>query len=1769
MFSDISWTVLSVVDNDKEDDADDDEDEDISKAIMESMGSEADIFNDEDSQVVANQETGQSKLSKENVAERIAMTNVKVEDATVEVERGVSETKGKQGESVSNKSHVRRRGIKVQENGKVNSISAESDSDGIIEDTPPDGRPVVGSQLNNSLIFSVNEVKSDQNMSNKVETENYYTRHWPLPPGLSKQEKRRKRKLKQKKKKQAAMRGAIYYDDDVEIVIKNEPKIEIDLTRRKEYDENDFEYDMDRQRKKARKDSGKLPDDQKITVFKTEKVDDHLYGGSATKDVFKKEKRVQRLKYTRRNSFNGNEENEEDAEFIAALETASTKKSNDKPGSELSTNEPSKAKNEKEKSVDKLSGVEAEGDKNNDKTKKSSVGKGENEESKTVNSAKEKELENSDKTTEENDKEIDKQSGSNEKAKQSKSKIQFTETKEGKKLMRISLSGSKKPGLMPKQNDLKNEIFIDLSEDQDDEESFEKAGTSTKETSSAKTDSKPDVSVDGRERTVSESDKNNKDNASTRGKRRNRYGVELNEEDHVINRAFDTSEEKVRKSDIPEVKQESSGSSVTSRADNGDLNKDSDKHIERDDGSCIIHVGDDENSDGSSSSGEWLSCSKAAKDKQPSQKGSKKGRQKKTARKIPETRKSSKKLNVEKEPVENVIDKYVKHISSAKDEKDTNLDTHDLKKRERVKQKALEAMFDMDFETESQDKTRLDDSVPGLGSVDDLYEETISLSSDSEIEAERSADSKITKTKKETSTSTSKSAESVETNKRLGSKQNDKQVENREAIISYKQQSSIFETLGRISSAEKSNISSKNDIGNRNKDAEKSKESRKNDFGNRNKDADKNKDTSNVRMDAKAKVDKEGNRMKDADKYKHSCVSVENKVEKKADSQVDNLEEVPMDIDGDEDMEDDVDTSQAHTTENIPAIQSSKKRKRNRRSRQPGYVPTISTASGSLLPQMSAVNTTIPNIPFIPGFPGQSLTVRPPQSFSVPPPAVFNTPPPGFNAVPTTFASTSKLGAAPKVSIPPPLLVPVQAPGIPPVPVGRYPTPLGANPFSKANSATASSQSSSTLPFTRFPPPSLPKSSSIANPSVASPQSSGTLPFTRFPPPALPKSSPAASPAVSASTFTASVPFVSSPAPTNFPGSISNARAVQSKFNASKQASSNPFSKARQHSTQSSPMQPVSKHSSTSLPDSTKSRFSFQETPTSKPEIDPTSFLASLPGTASQSLLSSLTSSSSIVGTLNKVLDVIMNTKAYTKAASAANTTTQSGVVSSENDRSQGSSQDQHGFGSRDSDRNRFDNSEPYRRENEGYGRKYERRQGADNSKYDDRRTRFDDVDRHRRLDLEKAEAGNDPRYDADIRRQREIDIERRRLDESRPPMDDKPRYDPERRHYRDDEDFDRFISDRSLIDDNPDVRHQPDVDIDRQRRDIDIDRLRRLDADRHPIAADPRQDADVRHQRDDIDIDRLRRVDLEKPLSPYRDRPPPPYDDRPLSPFSEYERERAWMHERERARREFYERRRLEYGDDYDDYYRRRRESDPYYDYPPPPRYREGPYDPFYDDPYYDRRGLSPREYGDRPRSPLDYYPPRSELDEAYERRLRDPYYPDPRDDPYYRGPRDRYDVGREETSAVPSRESTREIAQRQTDKQKDKIPSLLDAQVGAGQAGAKTTHQQNLSVTKQVTAMTVKGQQIKKHQMEARPRKPSAPIVVARGKRVQTGTQDMIEKAQASMHTPVNTPGTQTTHTEDTDKPAFCTGLNPSGMDRTGYVYRRQSRQNYGGNY
>ena len=463
--------------------------DDLSKAITESLGSKGDLFEDNTSFEETKQlhEQGGSPQTPENaVVIRLDKQPHEPEGIVKEMEKDNSNNCKIDSENDTS--------LKAEESGP------DSDSD-VIMDTPPsettvsDGKHIYTSTL------------SDNALASKA---SYYTRHWPLTGSGSKQERRRKRKRKQKKKKFAALKGIVYYDSDCEIILKGDEKVEIDLTKDEVYDEQDFEYDVRKKLKQTRKRKDSISENSLITVFKTEKVDDYyMYGGVRCRHIYTNAKPIKKLKYTRRGSFELAEETPEDAEFIAELEAAMSKKDNSQSdmesdrnnqlsGSESLTNidplyqelmaeTPLEAEYEKFMS-EVVDNVMTEDNERMDKSnlKNSKEGEKQNtgiemeiEGSDKINDAKnnlEEELE----TRIEKDKDIEhvnevqKSQDDSTKTKSTNANIHYTKTSEGKKLMRISLSGKKKLNVMPSQNYLGTEIFIDLSNEDDTSEITEK-----------------------------------------------------------------------------------------------------------------------------------------------------------------------------------------------------------------------------------------------------------------------------------------------------------------------------------------------------------------------------------------------------------------------------------------------------------------------------------------------------------------------------------------------------------------------------------------------------------------------------------------------------------------------------------------------------------------------------------------------------------------------------------------------------------------------------------------------------------------------------------------------------------------------------------------------------------------------------------------------------------------------------------------------------------------------------------------------------------------------------------------------------------------------------------------------------------------------------------------------------------------------------------------------------------------------------------------------
>ena len=736
--------------------------EDLSKAISESLNAQPDLFDEPDSF---------NKKSETEIIPDLDKVDEKVEDA-----------------SSSNSDNVDCDNTKLNKSDLESAMDESNEDSDVIMDTPPSETSLLGGKL---FSGTPTTVKS---------TQVYYTRHWPLPSsGLTKQERRRKRKQKQKKRKYAALRGCIFYDSDCEIVVKDEDnvKVLIDLTGEHYYDEHDFEYDVRKKLKQSRDDIA--AEDKLITVFKTEKDDDHLYGGR---------KSVRRLKYTRRRSFEFCKETAEDAEFISELEAALSEKGKTQTNDEnidikpvidplyQELIEPPPLESEYEKfmsdiDTNKKNESNNEGNrKTYEKGEKLPTGQGsEKEDSKTTNdeeNSSEKGNETSIGKDKENSK-LNKDQDNEEtstKAQHKQSNIQYTETSGGKKLMRLSLSTKKKFNAMPRQSYLGTDLFIDLSNED-----------GTNDTTETKTDlvseksNLPDAEPRSTHISVSKSCKDSEANAVSEAVQNDNLKVnDLDTEkqkklivDQVVSEDSVTdTEAKERQMNIdqqvesdkssPDVlhkaptstthtsvesekenqrtnqskKKETVDEAVSGKSNdseiiyigdtlndaensNADINK---KDLD------VVYVADDEDSNNSHSSGEWLSCAKAIKEKQNSNNQKTKPRTKLKQR-VP-VDKSKQSVNLAKVPAVQAIDKYVKHINNPEKSKSDSLSSvgrdlsqRERRKREKIKRKALDKLFDTDDEGENKQSKSQE-----TASTENLYDETVSLSSDSDLDEE-------------------------------------------------------------------------------------------------------------------------------------------------------------------------------------------------------------------------------------------------------------------------------------------------------------------------------------------------------------------------------------------------------------------------------------------------------------------------------------------------------------------------------------------------------------------------------------------------------------------------------------------------------------------------------------------------------------------------------------------------------------------------------------------------------------------------------------------------------------------------------------------------------------------------------------------------------------------------------------------------------------------------------------------------------------------------
>ncbi|MEW8545074.1 MAG: hypothetical protein AB2693_16235, partial [Candidatus Thiodiazotropha sp.] len=529
------------------------------------------------------------------------------------------------------------------------------------------------------------------------------------------------------------------------------------------------------------------------------------------------------------------------------------------------------------------------------------------------------------------------------------------------------------------------------------------------------------------------------------------------------------------------------------------------------------------------------------------------------------------------------------------------------------------------------------------------------------------------------------------------------------------------------------------------------------------------------------------------------------------------------------------------------------------------------------------------------------------------------------------------------------------------------------------------------------------------------------------------------------------------------------------------------------------------------------------------------SFLASLPGTdPSQSLLSSVSLPSTVVCTLNKVLDVILNSKTSgvfdketTTTKSSANTQSVVSEVIDKVNKIQAS-------------RTSIEQRENRKADSgvtiEDYGHRTSHLED-ERRKVDDTRQRHDELrDERGRLDDLRH------RYD-DVRERERADDQRYRPDDV---VDKRERADLRYRHDHVRDEKDRADDPRYRYDD---MRiHRDRADDSRYRH----DEMRERHTGRRYSHDDPRYDPDPRRYEDS---ERYRRLESERPISPHD-----PYE---RERIREYDRERAWADYYRRLDED--ERRRYDYDRHYseDDYDRGRRYRNPRYDRSPPP------YSDRRDDPYYDDR----------------------------RRHSRDPYYDYPPNDPYYDPPPprygDRYDDSQNrprshsdfdhQRSASPSRqwdETRQPVKPRQSGKPplmqglQKKIRSLLDNPVKEPSSLAQSKgsasgnfpsvqsrnipqHTQSYSQNRQASSIQQGKSKLAQaaNLSQSSSSLPKKAIIVSRGKKVGMAPQGMMEKAQAGMSSKDFTPANTSTGIVDTSRPAFCTGLSQDSIPKTGY--------------
>ena len=1644
-----------------------------------------------------------------------------------------------------------------QLNDAESSISDDSD---IIQDTPPNQMSVIENQLDKSVSSNI---ASDQKQ--------FYTRHWPLTGSGTKQERRRKRKRKQRKKKYAALHGIIYYDSDCEIIIADEPKVEIDLTVGKTYDENDFEYDMRKKRKRARKISD-TSNETLITVFKKEKLDDyHLYGGIK---VHEEKKSVKKLKYTRRSSFEFGEENPEDTEFFAELEEALTKKGTSHSDTELESKlqpatdplyeglmeaEPLQTESAKYmEEADSKDNNEVNTDKENDSVEladKESKFKG-SDENDRGNKLQKTEIENKIMVGNETVKvsETDKLKDSEESSKPLKaSNIQYTETKEGKKLMRISLSSKKKTSKMPSQTYLGTEIFIDLS-NEDDEVSENKScplseksesiiPSSSKHNDGDKSGSQIEVGtnmIPVREG-VSKKSISGEQNISNNFSR-----VQENDEGGIMNTVTNSDCGKNKKETSNENEKHALGSehfrSVTvlkfSKAEGKFTRQkvtDSEKYGNSEK-TKMVAVQSDKNGNDLSETGiidfkDTDSISVTFDDSQKSQ------------------------LSVRALKYPEKVERHVADVQNAPDGKETNgfvkenvREDNKSKRYEVFEMNSLEnnlereKSFDAEI-VETDDK--LEDSSSKSNLIPELNEDEIYNADTTEkLEASVNKDIHIPGLNDD-------EIEIVDTNDKLGDGMNKDNyilgLNEKETDVLYvtddeksrgstdsgewlsctkareKQQQNIKKVKGHKKRLPKSDTQSKP------KPHRLEKEPVKNVIDKYVKhisSAEKQKTTVPVLEGNKAKTVKHSQSTefcqdvkKKQDKIKRKALEIMFGTDDENESECERTnnaspthdiydETISLSSDSglDEELFTKNDSEMMNTSDPV-----SKPKPSVSESTTSTKIDRLSDSGSTAVEEDQQENQQ--NLPF-----GISSIVKS-IDWAADISCVDTQEKDGPNITVVAHDSTqAQHGQSIEV---------VKHKKTKKKTKSKFETQTVSSFGSYSSGSFSSLQINVTQPNSPFLPGSrtVPPVVTTGPPPVLYPST-----FYKVPPPVYNAPPP---------VYNVPPPNFNIPPPVNFipqpnincpPPPLPNASSVSNSFVEKTVTSQSILS---------------------SVPSSESSQTLFSSL---RSQAASDSFLASLPGAdPSQSLLSSVSLPSTVVGTLNKVLDVILNSKAAgvldketTITKSSADTKSVVTEVIDKVNKIQAA-------------RTSLGQSENRQADSGVISGDY----GHRTSHCQDQRRKSDDL--RQRYDEERDERGSlddqRHRYD-DLRERARADDQRYRPDDV---IDERERADCRYRHDRMRDERERAEDLRYRRDDTRVPRDR--VDNQRYRQDD----MRERHTGRRYSHDDPRYDPDPRRYEDS---ERYRRRN----------------SDRPFSPDDPYERERAREYDRERAWADYYrrvdeedERRRYDYDRHYyeDDYDRGRRSRDPHYDYSPP-RYNDRPHDPYYDD----RRRHSRDSYDDYPPHDPYYDPPPRRYDDRYgDSQIR----------PHSRGsgPLSYHsDLDHQRSTSLSEQwDETRQPGNprrpgkpRQPGKTplvqglRSKIPPLSDHQTkessslntSKGSASASFPSVQSRNIPQQSQSYSQNSQPSSIQQGTSRlaqnakltqPSGPKTAILVSRGKRVGMASQQMMEKAQASISSKDFSPGDTNTDNIDSSRPAFCTGLSQESSQKTGYTYRKNA--------